>query len=348
MFFQNIIKEGVFILFKILKNLLGFVLISALLIPSALAATESVPIKPTFTAIAFASGNTITIKITSGSDINHAAIINSDQSTWIGNMSGNDSSWTYTVTDLTPETTYTFWVKACSIDNGAYGPPENVTWQSVTATTQKIKTVYSLSNSGMMCLTFDDGYGESAIKTVLDCLHENGVHATFFIIGKCLKAYPELWQQAIADGNEICYHSMKHEQLTSYTDQQIIDDINKWNQTATEILGENYIIPKLARLPGGAGNNSQRVLKVFYNLGYTVIAWNSDTYTGVIKDSTSNTTQKCANYVINMSAAGTISLQHFNSYDANSVPLYIKTLLNNTNFTLGTISEAIIANQNKT
>ncbi len=194
-----------------------------------------------------------------------------------------------------------------------------------------------------MYLTFDDGYGSNYIKTVLDCLRKNNVQCTFFIIGKCLQAYPELWQQAIIDGNEICYHSMKHENLMTYTNQQILNDIATWNSTAKEILGDDYVIPKIARLPGGNGNQSQRVLKLFNNLNYNIIAWNADSYTGVIKNNKNNVfviNQQIADYVLNNANIGTIQLQHFNCYDAPAVSFYIQSLKNK--YTLGKISDAII------
>ena len=194
----------------------------------------------------------------------------------------------------------------------------------------------------MMCLTFDDGYDKNSIKTILDCLRENNVCCTFFVIGQNLQAYPELWQQAIIDGNEIAYHSMKHDDLTTYTDQQILDDITKWNTTAKEILGEDYIIPKIARLPGGGGNQSKRILSLFNSLSYSIIAWNADTYTGVIrnnKNSVSIINQQVADYVLAHAAIGTIQLQHFNQYDGPSVSLYITTL--KSEYSLGTISQAL-------
>jgi len=199
----------------------------------------------------------------------------------------------------------------------------------------------------MMCLTFDDGYGSNYVKTVLDCLRENNVQCTFFIIGKCLQAYPELWQQAIVDGNEICYHSMKHENLMTYTNQQILNDIAIWNSTAKEILGNDYAIPKIARLPGGNGNQSQRILKLFNNLNYNVIAWNADSYTGVIRQNGNRTTdQQIANYIINHATIGNISLQHFNQYDAPSVSIYTKTLKQK--YKLGKISDALITPSSST
>jgi peptidoglycan-N-acetylmuramic acid deacetylase len=193
-----------------------------------------------------------------------------------------------------------------------------------------------------MCLTFDDGYGADYIKTIVNCLHENNVHCTFFIVGEALTFYPDLWRQAITNGNEICYHTMHHDNLTTFSDDQITADINKWNATAKSVLGESYVIPKLARLPGGNGDSNQRVLSLFGNQGYSVIAWGPDTYSDVIRDNTNSVSvinQQAADYVLAHAAVGAIQLQHFNKFDAPSVSLYIQTLKQK--YTLGKISDAL-------
>jgi len=191
----------------------------------------------------------------------------------------------------------------------------------------------------MVCLTFDDGYGRSSIISILDCLRENGVHCTFFVIGACLKKYPDLWRQAVADGHEIAYHTMTHYSLNKKTNAKIVKDLNLWNETAHNILGKNYRIPKIARAPGGSAN--VRVRRLFYCLGYKLIYWSSDTFTGVYRNNHRNYGQRIADYIIKKTVVGSISLQHFNKYDEASVSLYIAILKEN--FTLGKISEALAA-----
>ncbi len=196
-----------------------------------------------------------------------------------------------------------------------------------------------LPDSGMVCLTFDDGYSKTAIISILDCLRENKVRCTFFVIGACLKKYPDLWRQAVADGHEIAYHTMSHYSLNKKSNAKIVKDLNRWNETARNILGKDYSIPKIARAPGGRAN--ARVRRLFYCLGYKLIYWSSDTFTGVYRRNHSNYGKRTADYIIKKATAGSISLQHFNKYDAASVPLYIAFLKED--FKLGTVSEALAA-----
>lgn len=127
------------------------------------------------------------------------------------------------------------------------------------------RQIKRLPASGMVCLTFDDGYSKSSIKKILKCLRENDVQCTFFVIGACLKRYPDLWRQAVADGHEIAYHTMNHYSLNRKTNKQIVKDMNKWNAAARKILGRDYRIPMIARAPGGSAN--KRVRRLFTVLG---------------------------------------------------------------------------------
>jgi peptidoglycan-N-acetylmuramic acid deacetylase len=199
--------------------------------------------------------------------------------------------------------------------------------------------IKTLPKSNMVCLTFDDGFSKASIIKILDCLRANKVNCTFFIIGSCLKKYPDLWRQAIADGNEICYHTMNHSSLNSKSNKQILNDIKRWNTLAHQILGADYKIPKIARAPGGNANS--RVRKLFQSQGYSLIYWSSDTFTGVYRSNHKNVAKRISNYIISRTKVGSISLQHFNCYDAPSVCLYIQKLKNK--FTLGKISDALLA-----
>lgn len=199
--------------------------------------------------------------------------------------------------------------------------------------------VKRLPDSNMACLTFDDGYSKTSIIKILDCLKENNVRCTFFVIGTCLKRYPALWRRAVTEGHEIAYHTMKHKSLNRRTNKQIVKDINQWNKAARSVLGANYVIPKIARAPGGSAN--KRVRRLFHALGYKIIYWSSDTYTGVYRRNHNNAGANIAKYIIRKTKAGSISLQHFNKYDAASVSRYIAALKQK--FTLGTVSQALAA-----
>lgn len=198
----------------------------------------------------------------------------------------------------------------------------------VSATTKINQTIWGKTNN-TVCLTFDDGYNKRDITNILNTLKKNDIKCTFFIIGKQLKAYPKLWQQALSDGHEICYHTVNHTNMINMTDNQIKADINSWNSIAHKVLGKDYQIPKLIRCPGGNADN--RVLTYLQSLGYTVIYWSQDTYSSVIKnypnDPIKNVIPLIINQITKTTKSKSIILFHFNPYDDGALPQIIDNLI---------------------
>ena len=60
-----------------------------------------------------------------------------------------------------------------------------------------------------VCLTFDDGPAKHT-DAILDVLWAEGVPAAFFLIGKNVKAHPELVRRMVDDGHTVGNHSMEH------------------------------------------------------------------------------------------------------------------------------------------
>lgn len=199
---------------------------------------------------------------------------------------------------------------------------------SVSATTKIHQTVWGKINN-TVCLTFDDGFNKSDIVNILNTLKKNDIKCTFFIIGKQLKAYPQLWQQAILDGHEICYHTVNHINMINMTNNQIKADIKNWNSIAHKILGKDYQIPKLIRAPGGHADN--RVLTFLKSLGYTAIYWSQDTYSTVIKyypkDPVIDVVPLIVDQITKTTKSQSIILFHFNPYDDGALSQIIDNLV---------------------
>ena len=66
----------------------------------------------------------------------------------------------------------------------------------------------------MLALTFDDGPGQYTDE-LLDCLEANNAHATFFMLGQNVSAYPDAPKRMLELGCEIGSHSWDHTQLTT-------------------------------------------------------------------------------------------------------------------------------------
>jgi peptidoglycan/xylan/chitin deacetylase (PgdA/CDA1 family) len=62
-------------------------------------------------------------------------------------------------------------------------------------------------------LTFDDGPHPEVTPALLDLFAEQGVHATFFLLGKHAERYPQIVQRIVAEGHAIGNHSYSHPRL---------------------------------------------------------------------------------------------------------------------------------------
>ncbi|MDX6523680.1 MAG: peptidoglycan-N-acetylglucosamine deacetylase, partial [Gaiellales bacterium] len=63
-------------------------------------------------------------------------------------------------------------------------------------------------------ITFDDGPSAEYTPQVLDALAAAGVHATFFVLGRHVRAHPEIAKRIVAEGHELASHGDDHSLLT--------------------------------------------------------------------------------------------------------------------------------------
>lgn len=233
----------------------------------------------------------------------------------------------------TPPTSPLAIITFCPTPNTTITPLPTITISPITeeVTTTPVPSL-TIVNKNKIYLTFDDGYNQNSVKSILDTLEKYNIKCTFFIIGKNLNnpGYPELWQRAIRNGHEICYHTMTHENITILTNEQIKNDINQWNIAAQKALGQDYIIKKYARLPGGNGTFDLRIKNLFNNLGYTLFYWDDDTYSTVIKyhlnDPVPAISSLISQHIIANAKNNSIILLHFNKYDAPATSQIISQL----------------------
>jgi peptidoglycan/xylan/chitin deacetylase (PgdA/CDA1 family) len=98
-----------------------------------------------------------------------------------------------------------------------------------------------------IALTFDDGPGEGTDK-LLELLARTGVRATFFVLGRNVKADPTPTIRAAWDGHEIGVHTWDHRSLKGRATEDIATDILR---TSDEIARVSGVRPTLVRPPYG-------------------------------------------------------------------------------------------------
>lgn len=86
-------------------------------------------------------------------------------------------------------------------------------------------------------LTFDDGPCPRTTPALLDLLAEEGVLATFFLLGKNVERYPDLAAQIAKAGHQIGNHTYDHLFLSALNSNQIEQQIAATNQAIKETTG---------------------------------------------------------------------------------------------------------------
>lgn len=126
-------------------------------------------------------------------------------------------------------------------------------------------------------LTFDDGPSE-VTERILSLLDEQGIKATFFLIGEQITEETEAVVKKMAEeGHEIGIHTYTHEKDQIYSSaQSYVEDVEKTAKRIEEVTGKK---PVYYRFPWGSVNPyicsfRKEVIAELASLGYQYIDWN--------------------------------------------------------------------------
>ena len=131
-----------------------------------------------------------------------------------------------------------------------------------------------------VALTFDDGPDPKYTPEILRILKENGVNATFFIIGNQAAQNPRIARQSWADGNELGNHTYTHPHIATVSPMRAELELN-----ATQMLIESLTgrMSMLFRPPYGDGPDSSMIVAEDTQLllqmerdGYVTVGMNID------------------------------------------------------------------------
>lgn len=124
----------------------------------------------------------------------------------------------------------------------------------------------------IVALTFDDGPHPELTPRLLDILRQNGVRATFYVIGRSVAAYPEIARRIVAEGHEIANHSYNHPALTTLSASRLNQELASTTEVIQRVTGRR---PTNMRPPYGAINDRVRAA-ILRDHGLDVIMWSVD------------------------------------------------------------------------
>ena len=117
-------------------------------------------------------------------------------------------------------------------------------------------------------ITFDDGPNPVATPRILDTLKAEGVHATFFVLGRHADRWPHLVRRMADEGHQIGNHGYYHRKLHRRTPSYVRDDLTRGVDAIQRACG---VTPRHFRAPHGFRN--PWVTPIARSLGERTIGW---------------------------------------------------------------------------
>lgn len=148
-------------------------------------------------------------------------------------------------------------------------------------------------------LTFDDGPGGRTTSNILDILKEENIPGTFFLIGSQIEGQEELVKRINEEGHSIGLHSMSHNKMKLYTDNNLfLEEMLTTQKIIQDVTG---IESNILRFPFGCNNSCYKLKESLVDLlhenNLKIYDWNVDSTDGAnsyanpslyIKEATSN------------------------------------------------------------
>lgn len=122
-------------------------------------------------------------------------------------------------------------------------------------------------------LTFDDGPDFENTPAVLNILKNNGIKASFFVVGNQAEKYPDILRRIYQEGHAIGNHSYNHVYRDLYQSPgTYVAQLRHTDEVIKQAIG---VRPRISRAPGGsAGSFTKEYWETLKKLGYIEMGWN--------------------------------------------------------------------------
>jgi peptidoglycan/xylan/chitin deacetylase (PgdA/CDA1 family) len=93
------------------------------------------------------------------------------------------------------------------------------------------------STNRFIALTFDDGPNDTHTPKLLDTLAQYGAKATFFLIGKHVRRFPEIARRIHSEGHAIGNHTFNHPALPGLTGAAVGKELVDCRRAIEDVIG---------------------------------------------------------------------------------------------------------------
>ncbi|MEO6730745.1 MAG: polysaccharide deacetylase family protein [Ferruginibacter sp.] len=132
----------------------------------------------------------------------------------------------------------------------------------------------------IIAISFDDGPANEYTADMLEVLHQHGVEAAFFCIGKHIAKNEPLFRQIHEQGHIIGNHSYSHDTwFDLFSAKKMLADLKIMDEETLRVIG---LQPKLFRPPYGVTNPNLK--KAIIDGGYIPVGWSVRSMDTVMKD----------------------------------------------------------------
>ena len=168
-----------------------------------------------------------------------------------------------------------------------------------------------------VALTFDAAWGSDKTSKIINILKDNGLEATFFLVGFWVEANADKVKEIDSAGFDIGTHSNTHPKMSTLSTEKITEELTTSCNLIKNITGKNI---RFFRAPFGDYNDN--VLNVATGLGLQTIQWDVDSL-----DWKGLSAQEILSRVKQSVKSGSIILFHNNSdHILEALPLIIDYL----------------------
>ncbi len=157
---------------------------------------------------------------------------------------------------------------------------------------------------------------EEELHQVLSCLQARSIEAIFFVTGEWVKKYPESGKKILEHGQYLGNRSVSNRRLTLLTEEEIVAEINEFNQISSEVLDYK---PLFFRPP--YGEYSSRIIRVAQEANCLTLLWSINARTMAEVEP-----EFVINHLEERLHPGAIILIHLSTGIDNLVPLLVDFL----------------------